>query len=82
MYNPDMKTRIQKWGNSLGIRLPKVFAVHMGMEAGANVDVQLDDDRIVISKSGESLDALLSSITPDMLHGETDTGDAVGNEIW
>jgi antitoxin MazE len=82
MYNCFMKMRLKKWGNSLGVRLPKVFAVHMGMREGLEVNIELQADGIFISKTTASLDTLLEQITPQMLHEETDTGGATGNELW
>ncbi len=81
MYNLGMRIRLTKWGNSLGIRLPKVFAVQMGFHTGEEVDVELRKNAIVVSPV-ETLDALLKLATPETLHGETDTGKAVGNELW
>jgi antitoxin MazE len=82
MYTIIMRIKLTKWGNSLGIRLPKIFALQIGMTAGGEVEVDMRDDGIIISKPKESLDEMLRSITPDMLHGESDTGDAVGDEAW
>ncbi len=33
-----MKTRIQKWGNSLALRIPKSFAVETGLDQDVLVD--------------------------------------------
>ena len=40
-----MRTRIQKWGNSLGLRIPKSFAEEAGVEAGSDVDLSIEDRR-------------------------------------
>lgn len=82
MYNFDMRIHLTKWGNSLGIRLPKIFAVQMGVDTESEVEIEVHKGAIVISKPKESLSALLKTLTPDMLHGETGTGDAVGKEVW
>jgi antitoxin MazE len=81
MYNYLMRIKLTKWGNSLGIRLPKVFAIQMGIENGGEVDIEVQNNSIIISHA-RSLDALLDQITPDMLHGEVDTGASIGKEIW
>jgi antitoxin MazE len=78
-----MKMRITKWGNSLGIRIPKLFAVHLGVAAGKEVDVEYTDNTIVISRpSDTSLDLLLADVTSENSHGETDTSAPSGREIW
>ena len=81
MYNYGMRIRLTKWGNSLGIRLPKVFAFDMGMHAGDDIRVEIRDQFIVLSKE-ETLDDLLSRVKTPNLHTETDTGQVQGNEIW
>jgi antitoxin MazE len=76
-----MRIRLTKWGNSLGIRLPKIFAVEMGMRSGDEIQVDIRDRSIVLSKA-ETLDQLLSHVTVTNRHSETDTGDVRGKEIW
>lgn len=74
---------VRKWGNSLGIRLQKVVAEHLKLHAGSRVDLDVEDGRIVVTPSSSpSLDDLLGKITPQNLHGETDFGKPIGNEIW
>ena len=80
-----MKTRVQKWGNSLALRIPKSFAEEVGLEKESSVEVSLDDGRLVITpltKQKLSLEQLLAKVTEDNLHHEVDTGPAVGNEAW
>ena len=77
-----MKTKLTTWGNSLGIRIPKYFALQLDIEPGSTVEVELHDNRIIIYKAGESLETLLHQITADNLHGETCTVHCVGKEVW
>jgi antitoxin MazE len=80
-----MKTRIQKWGNSLALRIPKPFAAEVGLEQEALVELSLVDGKLIVSPLAEpvvALNQLLAGITEDNLHGEVETGPAVGNEIW
>lgn len=80
-----MQTKVQKWGNSLALRIPKAFAEEAGLENDSSVEIRVVDGRIVIEtveKSKYKLEDLLSQVTEDNLHGEIDTGDAVGNETW
>jgi len=80
-----MVTKIQKWGNSLGLRIPKSFAKEADIEEGSSVDISLEGDRLVIKPmrvAQYKLSELLSKITEDNRHEEIITGDAVGEEVW
>lgn len=79
-----LQTQIQKWGNSLAIRIPKPFAVEVGLEQNSTVTVSIVDGKLVLEpvKSEYTLAELLSQVTPENLHQEVETGAAVGNEVW
>ena len=80
-----MKTRIQKWGNSLALRIPKSFASEVGLQRETSVEVSLADGKLVITPVARpklTLKQLLSKVTKENLHHEVDTGSAVGNEAW
>jgi len=80
-----MKTRVQKWGNSLALRIPKSFAVEVGLHAHADVELTLVEGTLVvqpITPQPLTLDQLLRGITDENLPGEWDTGPAVGKEVW
>ena len=78
-----MKTQVQRWGNSLAVRIPKAFASQIGVGENTTVELDLVDGALIIRASHElTLDELLAGITDDNLHGETDTGPAVGAEAW
>ncbi|HEY3567852.1 MAG TPA: AbrB/MazE/SpoVT family DNA-binding domain-containing protein [Thermoanaerobaculia bacterium] len=78
-----MRTRIQRWGNSLAVRIPKPFAAEAGLEQQSEVDVAVVDGALVITPStAPALDNLLAQITDENLHGEVDFGSPVGHEVW
>jgi len=80
-----MRTRVQKWGNSLALRIPKPFATEIGLERDSPVEVSLADGRLVIAPVVEpvlTLEYLLTRVNEDNLHGEIETGPAVGREVW
>lgn len=80
-----MKTRIQKWGNSLALRIPKSFAAEAGLHADAAVELSLVEGTLVvqpITPQPLTLDQLLRGVTAENLPGEWDTGPAVGKEVW
>lgn len=84
VYTLDMITKIQKWGNSLGVRLPKNITEQKDLREGAGVVVLLKNNQIVIEpvKEDVSLEVLLSEISNDNLHNETEWSEARGNEVW
>ena len=80
-----MNARVQKWGNSLALRIPKSFAVEAGLCEDAPVELSCRDGKIVIQlapKAPPTLDELLQGVTDENLHGEWATGSAVGREAW
>ena len=80
-----MKTRVQKWGNSLALRIPKSFATEAGLHADAAVELSLVEGVLIvqpIARQPLTLDQLLHDVTDENLPGEWDTGPAVGKEVW
>ena len=80
-----MKTRVQKWGNSLALRIPKSFADEVGLRKETFVELSLADGKLVITpvtRPELTLKQLLAKVTEENLHREVDTGSAVGNETW
>jgi antitoxin MazE len=79
-----MKTRVQKWGNSLALRIPKSFAEETGLRANADVELSLVGGKLVVQPVAPplSLEELLRGVTDDNLPGEWETGPATGREVW
>ncbi len=77
-----MQSHINKWGNSLGIRIPKSIAQKIGLIEGMSVDFHIKDDALIIRRKKFDLDAMLSQITPQNIHKEVSTGPSLGREIW
>jgi len=80
-----MKTRVQKWGNSLALRVPRAFAASLGLVQSSSVELSLQDGNLVVRPSSiqrYQLSDLLTRVTEANLHGEQDYGDAVGSEEW
>jgi len=80
-----MQTKLQKWGNSLGLRIPKSFAAEAGVEAGSEVDLSVHSGELRVRALHQrrlSLTALLRKVTRKNLHAGVDTGDPVGREAW
>lgn len=80
-----METKIQKWGNSLAVRIPKAFVKEAHVAYGTSVDLSVDDGKIVIDPHIEPeyrLEDLLKGVTKHNIHAEVEIGAAVGREVW
>ncbi len=80
-----MQIKIQKWGNSLAVRIPSAFAKEAHVAFGTPVDLSIDDGKIVINPHLETeyrLEDLLDGVTKQNSHAEVETGDTVGREVW
>ena len=82
-----MVTRVQKWGNSQGLRLSKELLSAADIDVGDAVDVTVREGSIVVTpvrrvRGALELDDLLAAIPDDYRHEELDWGPAVGNEVW
>lgn len=80
-----MITTVRKWGNSLGLRIPKPFAAEVRIESGSAVEVALRDGALVVkpvSRRTPRLAELLSRVTKANLHEEIAAGGPIGRELW
>ncbi|HZV05682.1 MAG TPA: AbrB/MazE/SpoVT family DNA-binding domain-containing protein [Gemmataceae bacterium] len=80
-----MKTRVQKWGNSLALRIPKSFAAEAGLEEDAPVELSVVEGKLIVepvAPKPPTLEELLRDVTDENLHDEWDTGPAAGKEAW
>ena len=75
---------VQKWGNSLAIRIPHALAGQLDITEGTTVDLCVRDGELIVRPDRSpklSLSALLKDCKPSQLHGETDLGIDVGREV-
>lgn len=79
-----MNIKVAKWGNSLGIRIPKPIADESQLAEGDEIEIVAVDGEIVIKpcKPQYTLDSLLEGMGEENLHGEVDWGKPVGREQW
>jgi antitoxin MazE len=78
-------TRVRKWGNSLGLRIPRSFAAEAGVEDGSAVDLTVVDGELRVrplKRKRYVLGELLDGVSELNLHGEVPTGRPVGREVW
>lgn len=77
-----MQTVVQKWGNSLGIRIPNLYVKEFDLRNGSSVEISEEAGRLVIKPGRLTLDHLLSQITDESIHEAIETGPSVGKEEW
>lgn len=80
-----MNATVQKWGNSLALRIPSSLAKDVHFHQGSVVEVAVVDGKMVIKPKGQhkySLPQLLKAVTKNNRHSEHDWGGAVGQEVW
>jgi antitoxin MazE len=81
----SMKTRVQKWGDGLALRIPKSFAAETGLREDAAVELSVIEGRLIVepvAQASPTLEDFLRGVTDQNLHGEWNTGPAVGREVW
>ena len=83
-----MKVEFVKWGNSLAVRVPSVFAKEVGASEGKRAEMTIEDGVLVVKvakprkRRRYRLEDLIVGITKEIYHREIDWGDPVGNEVW
>ncbi len=80
-----MIATVQKWGNSLGVRIPKPLAQDASLKEGVAVEMMVQNGRLVVQARKAPryhLSNLLNAINRKNLHREIDAGSSVGNEAW
>ena len=80
-----MHVRVQKWGNSLAVRIPKPLAEDAEVREGTVLNLAVSEGKVVatpVEKKKQSLKQLLAKVTRKNLHGEVDFGPSVGRETW
>lgn len=81
----EVTKKAQKWGNSIGIRIPKNMADSLHIEDDTNVAIKIEDGRLIIKpqiKEDLSLEEMLEKVTEENKHGEIDFGSPVGRELF
>ena len=82
-----MNTTIQKWGNSVAVRLPKEVLEKSTLHEGSRVLVQEEKGRIVITQVPKKqkkihITELVRAINSTNIHKEVSWGKRQGNEVW
>jgi antitoxin MazE len=82
-----MLAKIQKWGNSQGLRLTKSLLVDAKLDVGDEVDIRVKDGAMIVTpaikiRGRHNLKDLVARIPENYEAGEIDWGEPVGKEVW
>jgi antitoxin MazE len=80
-----MQVRVQKWGNSLAVRIPKPLAEDVEVKEGTVLNLAVSEGRVVatpVRRKKLSLKQLLAKLDKKNIHKEVDFGSPLGREIW
>ena len=77
-----MQAVVQKWGNSLGFRIPSMWAKDDEIKNGSKVEVIAEKGKMIILPQKKSLEDMMNLVTEENLHSEIETFEAVGKEEW
>ena len=79
----NMKSKLQKWGNSQGVRIPNSFLKQLGLKENDNIDISTSEDCIIIRKDNyKSFDEIVDGYNGDYVCEEFEPYDVRGNELW
>lgn len=80
-----MEAKVKKWGNSLGVRIPKSISSQVGITEGASIEFTIEGDKIIlapIQKKEYSIEELILMVSEENLHYEITTDGPIGKEVW
>ena len=81
-----MRARVQRWGNSLALRIPQAFGRELNLRPESSVEMTVDSGRLILvpieDSSLPTLSELLDQVSEENKHTEVETGQPVGNETW
>lgn len=79
-----MTTTVQKWGNSQGIRIPKVLLDELNWSDNEQLILNADKDKLVIEKvrPHKNIKELFADFDDDYKPVDINWGKPAGKEIW
>lgn len=80
-----MHSKVQKWGNSLAVRIPMPYALEIGLARNTDIEITVQDGSLLLTPvidKKESLTSIMEKINEQNIHREVDYGKPLGNEIW
>jgi len=80
-----MKTTVQKWGNSLAVRIPSAYAKEVSLKNRDSVNISVEEGALVLTPRGgpkPDLKTMLAGITRGNVHAAEEFGGPMGKEVW
>lgn len=77
-----MQSHVQKWGNSLGIRIPAQFSKQLSLKKGSAIKIDIEGDHLVIRPHAYDLQEMVDAITDENKYEAISDYTPVGKEIW
>ena len=82
-----MVTKVQKWGNSQGLRFSKAILEEAHINIGDQVNISVKKGQIIVEpvtkvRGKYDLRELVSKMPPNYQVEEFDWGKPIGKEVW
>lgn len=79
-----MKVSVNKWGNSKGIRLPKIVAETLDIHIYDSLELEIKNDQIILSKPNNetTIEEMFKDYNIDSFQAEVQSFEPTGNEEW
>lgn len=77
-----MQSQVQKWGNSLGVRIPATLAKKLNLHEGSSISLEIEEGRLIMQPPKHDLETMLREITPKNQHHLMLDDKAHGAEEW
>jgi antitoxin MazE len=77
-----MQVLVSKWGNSLGLRLPKALTAEIGVSDGQKVEIRAEGGRLIVEpvRATYTWAQMMENVTPEAMREAFDWGEDVGRE--
>jgi antitoxin MazE len=77
-----MQVLVSKWGNSLGLRLPKALTAEIGVSDGQKVEIRAEGGRLIVEpvRATYTWAQMMENVTPEAMGEAFDWGEDVGRE--
>ena len=79
-----MTTTVQRWGNSKGIRIPKIILDSVCWSENEELELSLEGEKLIVQKAQkrQKIEELFKGFDGEYKPGEVDWGEPVGKEVW
>jgi antitoxin MazE len=80
-----MEAKVKKWGNSLGVRIPKSISTKVGITEGTSIEFSIEGDKIILAPvppKEYTIEEMILQVSEENLHYEITTDGPIGKEVW